>query len=87
MKLTPQEVQLFRHNGFIKFPTQLSTAHVEALKTSTLKDMSEAVEPVVPARWQNRPNFRSMGAWWQSFEKRLPVMKSSILWNHYWDQI
>ena len=47
MKLTPQEVQLFRHNGFIKFPTQLSTAHVEALKTSTLKDMSEAVEPVV----------------------------------------
>ena len=47
MKLTPQEVQLFRHNGFIKFPTQLSTEHVEALKASTLKDMSEAVEPVV----------------------------------------
>ena len=47
MELTPQEVQLFRHNGFIKFPTQLSTAHVEALKASTLKDMSEAVEPVV----------------------------------------
>ena len=47
MKLTPQEVELFRHNGFIKFPTQLSTEHVEALKTSALKDMSEAVEPVV----------------------------------------
>ena len=47
MKLTPQEVQLFRHNGFIKFPTQLSSDHVEALKASVLKDMSEAVEPVV----------------------------------------
>ncbi len=47
MKLTPQEVQLFRHNGFIKFPTQLSAEHVEALKASALADMSGAVEPVV----------------------------------------
>ena len=47
MTLTPQEVQLFRHNGFIKFPTQLSTEHVEALKASALEDMSGAVEPVV----------------------------------------
>lgn len=46
MELTPQEIQLFRHNGFIKFPTQLSTDHVAALKTAALKDIAEGVEPV-----------------------------------------
>ena len=46
MELTPQEIQLFRHNGFIKFPTQLSTDHVAALKAAALKDMAEVVEPV-----------------------------------------
>ena len=46
MELTPQEIQLFRHNGFIKFPTQLSTDHVEALKAAALKDIGEAIEPV-----------------------------------------
>ena len=46
MALTSQEIQLFRHNGFIKFPTQLSKDHVEALKTAALKDITEAVEPV-----------------------------------------
>ena len=46
MALTPQEIQLFRHNGFIKFPTQLSKDHVEALKAAALRDMEEAVEPV-----------------------------------------
>ena len=43
MELTPQEIQLFRHNGFIKFPTQLSTDHVETLKAAALRDMAEAV--------------------------------------------
>ena len=38
MELTPQEIELFRHNGFIKFPTQLSKDHVEALKAAALKD-------------------------------------------------
>ena len=47
MELTPQEIQLFRHNGFIKFPTQLPTDQVEALKAAALKDMTEVVEPVV----------------------------------------
>lgn len=47
MELTPQEIQLFRHNGFIKFPTQLSTDHVEALKAAALQDMADTVEPVV----------------------------------------
>ena len=46
MELTPQEIELFRHNGFIKFPTQLSKDHVEALKAAALKDIAEAVEPV-----------------------------------------
>lgn len=46
MRLTPQEIQLFRHNGFIKFPTRLPVAQVEALKAAALKDMAEAVEPV-----------------------------------------
>ena len=47
MELTPQEIQLFRHNGFIKFPTQLPTDQVEALKAAALKDMTDVAEPVV----------------------------------------
>ena len=46
MELTPQEVQLFRHNGFIKFPTQLPMDQVEAIKAAALKDMADVVEPV-----------------------------------------
>ena len=46
MELTPQEIQLFRHNGFIKFPTQLPMDQVEAIKAAALKDMAEVVEPV-----------------------------------------
>ena len=46
MKLTPQEIQLFRHNGFVKFPTQLSKEHVAALKAAALKDMEAGAEPV-----------------------------------------
>ncbi len=60
MELTPQEIQLFRHNGFIKFPTQLSTDHVEALKSAVLKDMAEAVEPVVR---QNGKIIRISAVW------------------------
>ncbi len=47
MALTPQEVQLFRHNGFIKLPTRLPEERVAALKAATLKDMQEGVEPIV----------------------------------------
>ena len=46
MALTPQEVQLFRHNGFIKLPTQLNDDLVESLKAAALKDIREEVEPV-----------------------------------------
>ena len=47
MELTPQEVQLFRHNGFVKFPTQLSEEHLTALKAAAVKDIAAGVEPVV----------------------------------------
>ena len=46
MELTPQEIQLFRHNGFIKFPTRLPMDQVEAIKAAALNDMTEVVEPV-----------------------------------------
>ena len=46
MELTPQEIQLFRHNGFVKLPTQLPMDRVEALKAAALKDMAKVVEPV-----------------------------------------
>ena len=46
MVLTPQEVQLFRHNGFVKLPTRLNDDLVEALKAAALKDIGEEVEPV-----------------------------------------
>ena len=46
MQLTPQEVQLFRHNGFIKFPKRLPGAQVAALKEAALRDIEKSVEPV-----------------------------------------
>ncbi len=46
MTLTPPEIQLFRHNGFVKFPTSLPQAQVAALKEAALKDIRDAVEPV-----------------------------------------
>ena len=46
MVLTPQEGQLFRHNGFIKLPTRLPGDLVDALKAAALKDIQEEVEPV-----------------------------------------
>jgi ectoine hydroxylase-related dioxygenase (phytanoyl-CoA dioxygenase family) len=46
MTLTQPEIQLFRHNGFIKLPTRLPEERVEALKAAVLKDMREEVEPV-----------------------------------------
>ena len=47
MSLTPQQVQLFRHNGFIKLPTHLSEERVAALKALALKHIREEIEPVV----------------------------------------
>ena len=46
MELTPQEIQLFRHNGFIKFPQRLPEAQVAALKEAALRDIEGSVEPI-----------------------------------------
>ena len=46
MKLTPQDIDLFRHNGFVKLPTPLPETQVEALKARVLKDMADEIEPV-----------------------------------------
>jgi len=47
MSLTREQVNLFRHNGFLKLPGQLSKAQVEALKQAITVDIDEAVEPAV----------------------------------------
>ena len=44
--LQPEEVDLFRHNGFVKLPTQLPADLVEGLKASALDDIRNEVEPV-----------------------------------------
>ena len=44
--LEPEELDLFRHNGFIKLPTRLSADLVEGLKAAALEDIRNEVEPV-----------------------------------------
>ncbi|MCY3821508.1 MAG: phytanoyl-CoA dioxygenase family protein [Gammaproteobacteria bacterium] len=44
--LQPEEVDLFRHNGFVKLPTRLPADLVEGLKASALEDIQNEVEPV-----------------------------------------
>ena len=44
--LQPEEVDLFRHNGFVKLPTRLPADLVEGLKASALEDIRNEVEPV-----------------------------------------
>ena len=46
MKLTTQEIELFRHNGFVKLPKRLPEKRVEALKEAALKEIRDEVEPV-----------------------------------------
>ena len=44
--LQPEEVDLFRHNGFVKLPTRLPADLVEGLKAAALEDIRNEVEPV-----------------------------------------
>ena len=44
--LEPEEVDLFRHNGFVKLPTQLPADLVEGLKAAAVEDIRNEVEPV-----------------------------------------
>lgn len=45
-KLEPSEIELFRHNGFIKLPTRIPKKRVEELKAAALVDIQGEVEPV-----------------------------------------
>ena len=48
--LSPAQIQLFRHNGFLKLPNRLPKDTVEQLKEAIWKDIKSEVEPVVRDR-------------------------------------
>jgi ectoine hydroxylase-related dioxygenase (phytanoyl-CoA dioxygenase family) len=50
MRLTPEQVWLFRHNGFLKLPERLPEATVEKLKEAIYRDIEAEREPVVRDR-------------------------------------
>src|SRR3954454_10794389 len=68
MSLTPEQVRLFRHNGFIKLPERMSAERVARLKETIWKAIREEAEPVVRDRqgrvvrisdiWDRDPIFR-----------------------------
>lgn len=45
--LTPEQIRLFRHNGFFKLPKRLPEETVADLKAAIWSDIEAAVEPVV----------------------------------------
>ncbi len=47
MGLTPDQVRLFRHNGFLKLKNRLPAERVERLKAAIWKDIQEEAQPVV----------------------------------------
>ncbi|MDA0747700.1 MAG: phytanoyl-CoA dioxygenase family protein [bacterium] len=46
MSLTPEQVQFFRHNGFLKLPSCLPGNTVDQLRAAILHDIKNEVEPV-----------------------------------------
>ena len=48
--LTPEQVFLFRHNGFLKLPEALPKSLVTELKRAIARDIDDVVEPVVRDR-------------------------------------
>ncbi len=50
MKLTPEQVLLFRHNGFLKLPERLPDTIVEKLKALIRRHIREEVAPIVRDR-------------------------------------
>lgn len=68
--LTPEEVHLFRHNGFLKLPGTLEPTVVVRLRSAILRDIDGEVEPVVRNRdgqvvrisnvWDRDPVFREV---------------------------
>ena len=47
MPLSPEQVHLFRHNGFLKLPDRISEKTIERLRRAILADIEAEVEPVV----------------------------------------
>ena len=45
--LTPEQIRLFRHNGFLKLPHPLPQETVEDLKAAVWADLNNEVEPIV----------------------------------------
>ncbi|MBT3603181.1 MAG: phytanoyl-CoA dioxygenase family protein [Candidatus Latescibacteria bacterium] len=45
--LSPSQIQLFRHNGFLRLPSVLPDERVEELKNAIWQDINNEVEPVV----------------------------------------
>ena len=77
--LFPQEVQLFRHNGFVKLPTQFSLEKVRALKTVISQNIDQAIETVVR---QNDRIIRISNLW-----SRGRVFRESIASNEILDPL
>ena len=50
MSLSPEQVHLFRHNGFLKLPDRIPEETVERLRRAILADIEAEVEPVVRNR-------------------------------------
>jgi len=68
MKLTPEQVHLFRHNGFLVLPERLPEAQVARLKETVWRHIREEIPPVMRNRegrvirisdiWNREPIFR-----------------------------
>ena len=46
MDLTPEQIRIFRHNGFLKLPTRLDDERIMALKETILGDIDQVADPV-----------------------------------------
>jgi len=70
LTLTPEQVHLFRHNGFLKLPGRLSRERVTQLVETIRQQIREEVAPVVRDKqgrvvrlsniWDRGPLFREM---------------------------
>ena len=68
MRLSPMQVQFFRHNGFLRLPTGLSPERVGSLRGTVQRHIAEEIPPVVRDRqgrtvrlsriWDRDPIFR-----------------------------
>jgi phytanoyl-CoA hydroxylase len=68
LSLTPEQVHLFRHNGFIKLPRRLSPERVDRLSEMISRHIRDEVQPVVRDKqgrvvrisniWDRDPIFR-----------------------------